>query len=308
MQGGFLERLKKGELMVADGPVHTILEQEQGRPLEGQLGQWIVDNQDKFQAVVKQTIEAGCDLAHAGTQGNGKYRLDVYKEELGISSEKEVLDKVYETTFEATRLTKEVTPEHCYVMGTIGISGRFLEPAGDMSFDEAYDSFKEQIIPMIDGGVDVIRIVENDTEQVVIAIKAAKDLCDLPVIGQNVFYPGKRGIRTLMGVEVKTATARLAEGGADVIGAVCGDVSPIGDALDTVKEMREACDKPLLMKPNPGMAELINNQIVWPVTPQEMAEQISDWIDAGASIVGGCCGASLDHLRLISAVVESKKK
>ncbi len=296
MQSSFLERLNDGELMVADGPVHTIVEQEKGRALEGHLGEWIFDNQDDFQAVVKATYAAGCDLGHAGTQGNGRYRLADY----GLE------DKIYEFTFKATQLTKEVTPENCYVMGTIGISGRFLEPAGDMTFDEAYDSFKEQIIPMIDGGVDVIRIVENDTEQVVIAIKAANDLCDLPVIGQNVFYPGKRGIRTLMGVEAKAATARLEEGGADVIGAVCGDISPMGDAIATVKEMRQACDKPLLIKPNPGMAELIDDQMVWPVTPEEMAKEVLGWIDAGASIAGGCCGASLEHLKLISAVVRSK--
>jgi len=295
VRGDFLERLESGEVLVAEGPIHTLLE-EKGRSLEGQLGEWIVDNPDDFQTVLKATYEAGCDLGHAGTQGNGRYRLADY----GLE------DKVYELTLKATQLAKKVTPKNCYLLGTVGISGRFLEPVGDMTVDEAYESFKEQIIPMLEGGVDVIRCVENDTEQVAIAIKAVRDLCDLPVRGDNVFYPGKTGIRTMMGVDVKTAAARLQESGADVIGATCGGF-PIEYAITTVKEMRQACSKPLMIKPDPGLAQLVDDKTVQPVTPEEMAREVSGWIAAGASIVGGCCGATLEHLRMISAVVKAEK-
>jgi len=111
-----------------------------------------------------------------------------------------------------------------------------------------------------------------------------------------------------MGLDVKTASARLAEAGADVVGAVCGDIArPIGNALTVVKEMRQGYDKPLLIKPDAGLAQLIEGKIVQPLTPEEMANEVPKWIAAGASLVGGCCGSSLEHIKAISTAVKALK-
>jgi len=298
MAKDLLVRLASGEVLITYGPIHTLLEQETGRNLDGHLSEWIVSHPHEFQTVLKAMYDAGCDIGAAGTQGCGRYRL----KEFGLE------DKLYELTLKQTQLAKEVTPEHCYLGGVIGISGVFLPPVGDMTRGELYQSYVEQIIPMLEGGVDLFLVVDNDTEEVAIQIKAVKDNCDLPVVGRHFFYSTKRGMRTLMGVDVKTASARLQEAGADIIGAVCGDITrPIGDALTVVKEMRQGCDKPLLIKPDAGLAQLIDGKIVQPITPQDMANEVPKWIAAGASLVGGCCGASLEHIKAITTVAKGKK-
>jgi 5-methyltetrahydrofolate--homocysteine methyltransferase len=109
----------------------------------------------------------------------------------------------------------------------------------------------------------------------------------------------------MMGLDVKTASARLAEAGADIVGAGCGGISPIGDALTVVKEMKQACDKLLSIKPDAGLAQLIDGKIVQPVTPEQMSKEIPGWIAAGASLVGGCCGTSLKHIEAIAAAVKA---
>jgi len=295
MVKGFLERLRNGEVLVIYGPIHTLLEQEVGRNLEGHLSEWIVNLPREFQKVTKAMYAAGSDIGATGTQGNGRYRLRAF----GLE------DRLYEWTLKQVQLTKEVTPENCYVLGHLGPTGVFLEPVGDATADDLYKSYVEQIIPMLEGGVDILYCSENDTEQLVIAIKAIRDHCDLPVWAQNLFYPTKKGFRTMMGVNVKTASARLAEAGADVVGAGCGGISPIGDALAVVKEMRG--DKPLSIKPDAGLAQLVDGKIVQPVFPEEMAAEVPKWIAAGASLVGGCCGTSLEHIKAISAAVKAVK-
>ena len=298
MAKDLLVRLANGEVLITYGPIHTLLEQETGRNLDGHLSEWIVSHPHEFQTVLKAMYDAGCDIGAAGTQGCGRYRL----KEFGLE------DKLYELTLRQTQLAKEVTPEHCYLGGVIGISGVFLPPVDDMTPDELYQSYVEQIIPMLEGGVDLFLVVDNDTEEVAIQIKAVKDNCDLPVVGRHFFYSTKRGMRTLMGVDVKTASARLQEAGADIIGAVCGDIDrPIGNTLTVVREMRQGCNKPLLVKPNAGLAQLIDGKIVQPLTPQDMANEVPKWIAAGASLVGGCCGASLEHIKAITEAAKGKK-
>jgi 5-methyltetrahydrofolate--homocysteine methyltransferase len=297
MAKDFLKRLANGEVLVSWGPIQTLLQQEKGRSLEGHLAEWIVNHPNDFQDVLKAMYAAGSDIGAAGVQGNNRYRLEAF----GLE------DRVYELTFKPLQLAREVTPENRYLVGQLGMTGRFLEPVGDMTVDELYKSYEEQIIPTLEAGVDLFGVNENDTDQLVVAIKAVKDYCDLPVIALSLFYPTKRGIRTLMGVDVKTAVARLQEAGADVICATCGGISPIGEALTVIEEMRQGCDQPLMIRPDAGLAQMIDGKIVQLVSPQEMANEVPKWIAAGAQIVGGCCGTSLEHIKAISAAVKAVK-
>lgn len=171
MARDFLERIRNGEVLVAYGPIHTLLEQEVGRNLEGHLAEWIVNHPKEFQSVTARYYAAGGDIGTPGTQGNARPRL----KDFGLE------DRLYELTLKQVQLAKEVTPENCYLVGHLGMTGRFLEPVDDMPIDELYQSYVEQIGPMLEGGVDMFMCAENDTEQLVVAIKAVKDYCDLPV-------------------------------------------------------------------------------------------------------------------------------
>jgi 5-methyltetrahydrofolate--homocysteine methyltransferase len=190
----------------------------------------------------------------------------------------------------------------------------FLEPLGNMTYQEVYEGYKEQITALLDGGIDVFLVVGNHIDEGVIAIKVAKDLCDLPIIAQNVFYAGKKGFRTMMGLDPEAASAKLQEAGADVIGGSCGLMTKSTNpsqwypaATKLVKEMRRGCSAPLSIQPDPGIPQLIDGKTVWPVSPLEMAKEVSNWIDAGARIVGGCCGTSLEHYRKIAMVIQERQ-
>ena len=266
------------------------------------LSGWIVDHPQDFQDLIKATCAAGSDFGTTATQGNGRYRL----RDFGLE------DRLYELTLKQAQLAREVTPKNCYLKGIISTSARILESAGgDMTIDEVYECYKEQIIPLLEGGVDVLELIENDTEQVVVGIRAARELCDLPVIALSFFYHYKPGIRTLMGVDVKTAAARYQEAGADIIGAACyGGIGFTSreDAVTIVKETRQGCDKPIIIMSDQGIAQEIGGKTVYPVTPEQTAKAVPDWIAAGASIVGGVGGTSLEHLKAISAAARGKKR
>jgi len=135
----------------------------------------------------------------------------------------------------------------------------------------------------------------------------------MPVIARNIFYAGKKGFRTMDGWDPKTASARLQEAGAEVIGTSCGlmtkslDTSewyPAATAL--LKEIRQGTDKPLMIQPDPGIPQIINGKTVWPASAEEMASEVLNWVNIGARIVGGCCGSSLEHGVKMAAVLREK--
>jgi len=118
----------------------------------------------------------------------------------------------------------------------------------------------------------------------------------------------------MMGHDPVTASAKLEEAGAEIIGFVCGlmtkslDTSEWYPAATTlIKEMRQGTDRYLSVAPDPGLAQLIHGKTVYPASPEEMASEVLNWVDAGARIVGGCCGTSLEHMRRISAVIKQRK-
>jgi len=224
-------------------------------------------------------------------------------------------DRIYEFNFKSAKLAREVTPSDRYVLGLVSTTNPdFLEPLGNMTYGEVYEGYKEQISALLAGGIDVFLFAGNHIEEGVIAIKVARDLSDLPIIYQNVFYATKKGYKTMTGVNPIEGSARVQEAGADVVGASCGLMTKSLDASEwypaattLVKEMRQGTDRPLSIQPDPGIPRIIDGKTVWPLSPEEMAREVPNWIDAGARIVGGCCGTSLEHYRRISAVIRERR-
>jgi len=186
-----------------------------------------------------------------------------------------------------------------------------LKPLGNLTYEEVYEGFKEQMIPLLEGGVDVFLIVGNQTDAGEIATKVAKDICDLPIIFQNVFYATKKGFRTMLGLTPEEASIRAEKAGADVIGGSCGLMTKSLDpsewypaATSLVKEMRRACSQYLSIQPDAGIAGLVGGKTIYPVSPEAMETEVTHWVDAGARIVGGCCGTNLEHYRKIARVLK----
>lgn len=306
MASDFLERLGSGIISLYM-PMQTFLVEEYGKPMEDHLSVWVLDHPDAYQDALKRSYEAGCDMGHTATQASSPFRSQPFGQE--------VVDKVYELNYKSAKLAREVTPEGRYVVGNISHSNPdFLEPLGDMTYDEVYEGYKVQILGLAEGGVDLFHISGNHIEEGMIAVKVAKDVTGLPVIVNNVFYPTKRGFRSMMGLDPKASAAKLRETGAEVVGANCGlmtkslDTSgwyPAATAL--IREMREGCDGYLCIQPDAGLAQLVDGKTVYPASPDELEKVLPEWIDAGAWVIGGCCGASLEHYRRISAVVREWK-
>jgi 5-methyltetrahydrofolate--homocysteine methyltransferase len=305
MLTNFLDRLQNtSDVLIHYFPLHSALA-DWGKDLGSHLSEWIITHPDQYQDALVKSFEAGCDFASTSTQAASPWRAEVF----GLRH------KVHENNYLSAKLAKEVMSEGRYLAGFVSTTNPdFLEPLGNMTRQEVYDGYKEQISALLEGGVDLIMIVGNHIEEGMIAIQVAKDLGDIPVIAQNVFYAGKKGFRTMMGLDPVAASARLQEAGADVIGASCGLMKkaedPVGyyqAVIPLVEEMRKGCDRFLSIQPDAGLAQLIDDKTIYPATPDEMASEAPNWIKAGARIVGGCCGTSLEHYRKLSKVVKKIK-
>lgn len=289
----FLQRLKT-EVLVAFGAVATELERD-GFNLSGFLGGWIVEHPEAFKRLLKAYIDVGCHLLGVtGSQGT-RFRLEKW----GLQ------DKVIEVNIKATKIAREVTPPGGFVVGSCMASGRILEPLGDTTSDQIYNGFREEVVGYAEGGADVIWIMTMfDIQEAVLAVKAAKDFTKLPVIASMSFDFTPKGGRTMMGVDPKTAVEKLLDAGADVIGHNCGGATP-EESTHIMREMGAITDKPLVVKPNAGVPESVDGRQVYPATPERYAKEVPNWIGAGARIVGGCCGAGLEHTAKIAKAVRT---
>ena len=186
------------------------------------------------------------------------------------------------------------------IAGSVGPTGRFITPIGNLGFDEAYDVFYEQICALSEAGVDYI-LIETviDIQEMRAALLAAKAATTKPVICQLSY--GADG-RTVTGTNPQTAAIILEAMGASVIGANCS----LGPAqlLPIAESIAKATSLPISIQANAGMPELINGQTVFPMSASQMAEWIPRLLSAGVSYIGGCCGTTPDHIKSIRSIVD----
>jgi 5-methyltetrahydrofolate--homocysteine methyltransferase len=191
------------------------------------------------------------------------------------------------------------------VAGSVGPSGEFLEPLGEVTNAEMLEAFVEQVTALAEGGADAI-LIETMTalEEATLAIKAVKEATDLPVIATMTYDKGPRGFFTMMGVQPERAVVELREAGADVTGANCGN--GIDNMVEIARLMRGATDGYLLVHSNAGIPAIRKGQIVYSETPEYMAERFKELADLGINILGGCCGTTPSHIFALSQIVRGE--
>jgi 5-methyltetrahydrofolate--homocysteine methyltransferase len=214
---------------------------------------------------------------------------------------------VVELNKSAAEISREAAGKNIYVLGSVGPSGKLLI-TGDITIDELFDGFKEQMVALESGGVNGILIETMfDLEEAICAIKAAKENIKCEVICTMTFE-GNEGIgfHTMMGTTPEVAADSLIEAGADIIGANCG--IGIENMVAITKQLR-LVDKmiPILIQANAGLPTIINDRTVFSETPEYISKWIRPLIDAGANIIGGCCGTTPEHIRMIAEVVKKSK-
>jgi 5-methyltetrahydrofolate--homocysteine methyltransferase len=290
-----LDRLNAGEVLICDGAMGTTLQSLGCGPGESPE-KWGLLHEASLRQIHRSYIEAGADMILTNTFGGNRVKL----EKLGLAAEVESLNRELAriAVAEANREERSI-----YVAGDVGPTGEFMEPIGLLKASDMIEIFSQQIRALVAGGVDVILIeTMSDLNEATAAVKAAQSSCDLPVFVSMTYNVDKNGFRTMMGVSPGQAVEKLLEAGVDGIGANCGDVlAAITPAL--VQQMKAAGARWTLVEPNAGLPQIVDGKTVFPQTPAQMAEHIPAILEAGANIIGGCCGTTPEHIRMIAQAV-----
>lgn len=251
--------------------------------------EWILENEDKLIALQRAFVEAGTNILYAPTFSGNRIKLEEY----GLADRAEEINK------RLVGLSKKAAGDNALVAGDMTMTGVALEPVGPMKLEELIDIYKEQAKYLLEAGVDLF-VVETmmslaETRAAVIAVK---EVCDLPVIASLTFQEDGR---TLYGTDPITAVVVLQSIGADVIGVNCSTGPK--EMLPVIRKMKEYADVPILAKPNAGLPVLQDGVTVYPMLPEEFASWGPEFVEAGVGLIGGCCGTTPDHIRMLAQKV-----
>ena len=291
--GDFLAQLQT-QVVIFDGAMGTMLQAEGLSP--GECAElWNVERPDLVQKIHQAYFEAGAQVVETNTFGANSIKLAAF----GLES------RTHELNCQGGRLAKEVAPPGGLVAGSVSPTGKFLWPVGDLSFPQLVEIYKEQIAALAEGGADLICIeTMSDIEETVAAIQAARAVCNLPVIGTMTFNLDAVGFRTIMGISPEIAAIRLKREGADVIGSNCGQ--GMEEMILLMKQMRSLTSLPLIAKPNAGLPQLSEGKVTYPQTPEEFSQRVPELLQTGVNAVGGCCGTTPEHIRLLAEKVREE--
>ncbi len=244
-------------------------------------------------AVAASYVEAGSDIILTNTFGGSRPKL----ERAGLG------ERLAEVNRRAVEISKEAAGDRALVFASVGPTGEFMEPLGPATEEEMRVVFAEQISALAQGGADGI-VIETMTDlgEATAAVAAARTACELPVAACLTFDKGARGYATMMGVTPSQAANELAAAGADLVGSNCGR-GP-ADLVEIARILRQNTDLPLWIKPNAGLPQLVNGETVYAQTPEEMAGYLPQLVAAGASVIGGCCGSTPEHIRRLAQARE----
>ncbi len=284
----FAQLIKQGPILL-DGATGTNL-QNAGMPVGVCPEQWILENPDVMIALQKAYVEAGTDILYAPTFTANRIKLEEY----GLG------DRLEEMNKELIALSKEAAQGKALVAADMTMTGQQLYPIGELMFEELVDVYKEQAAVLANAGADLF-VVETmmSLQESRAAVIAIREVCDLPIMVSLTYNPDGR---TLYGTDPATATVVLQSLGADAIGINCSTGPE--DMIAPVRKMAEYATIPILAKPNAGLPELENGVTVYKTGPDEFAACGKLLVEAGASIIGGCCGTTPAHIKALKDAVK----
>jgi 5-methyltetrahydrofolate--homocysteine methyltransferase len=280
------------EPILIDGAMGTQLA-EAGVEMGGQSS---IFHPKAVSAVHRKYLESGADIIITNTLTMNRVFIESHK--VGVD--------VREVNLAGARLAKNSVKSGQYVLGDISSSGKLLKPYGSLLKEEAEKAYQEQAVILAEGGVDGF-IIETmfDLQEALCALRACKKVSDLPVITSMTFDTIKNGGRTVMGNSARDCAQALTESGAFVVGANCGNIDPF-QMSEIVLRMKEVTALPIIVQPNAGRPRQINNKTVFDLKPSDFASGIKQCLQAGARLVGGCCGTSPEHIRAVADLLGKK--
>lgn len=291
MSENFRDVILRGERLVADGATGTNY-QMRGLARGEAPEQWLFQEPGKVKQLHRDFIDAGSNIILTNTFGGTAMRLA----HAGLQDDAAQVNRL------AVQLARDaIRGERVWVAGSIGPSGALLEPFGTLTREEAIEQFGAQAKALADGGVDLLVIeTQFDLGEATAAYEGARAATNLPII---ISFSFDMGTNTMMGLKAAQVAKKVEALGADLVGVNCG--RSLEENFINLQEMRAATTLPIWMKPNAGLPRMTDDDVaIYDVTPGMMGEAAERWLEAGAQVIGGCCGTSPDHLRAIAQAVE----
>jgi 5-methyltetrahydrofolate--homocysteine methyltransferase len=284
----FLTFLHQQDIIILDGAMGTQLA-ARGLSMGGQTN---LTDPDQVLDIHRQYARSGCHILTTNTLTMN--RVCIREHHLGID--------VRAVNLTGTELVKQAANNDQFVLGDLSSTGKLLEPYGNLTEPEAYDAFAEQAACLVEGGVDGL-IVETmfSLDEALCALRACREVTNLPVLVSMAFKTDKNGGRTIMGDSAVDCAKKLTEQGAQAVGANCGEIDPMR-MTEIVSILCHESQLPVLVKPNAGKPELAHNLTRFYLGPKKFAFIISECIKAGARLLGGCCGTTPEHISALSAL------
>ena len=280
----------ESRIVILDGATGSNL-QRAGMPTGVCPEQWILEHPQVLIDLQRAYVEAGTNIVYAPTFTASRIKLEEY----GLE------DRLEQMNRDLVALSKKaVADSGALVAGDLTMTGKQLAPIGDLPFETLIGVYKEQAAVLADAGVDLF-VVETmmSLQETRAALIAIREVCDLPIMASLTYESDGR---TLYGTDAKTAMVVLQSLGADAVGLNCS-TGP-AEMVSAVEQMREIANIPVLAKPNAGLPELEDGETVYRMTPEEFATAGATLVEAGASIVGGCCGTTPAHIKALADAVK----
>jgi 5-methyltetrahydrofolate--homocysteine methyltransferase len=277
--------------LVGNGP--TITDGAWGTELQARglgIGEfpdvWNLTHPDRVAEVARAYAAAGSQIILTNTFGANRIRLGAY----------ELSGRAAEINRAAVEISRQAVNGRACVFASIGPSGKLLVNE-EVTADELRRAFSDQASTLAAAGADAL-VVEtmSDLTEAQLAVAGARET-GLPVVACMVFDSGREKDRTMMAVTPEAAAEALTNAGADVIGANCGQ--GIAGFVSICRRLRAASDRPIWIKPNAGLPEVVNGRAVYGTTPEAFAAHVPALLEAGASFIGGCCGTNPDFIRAV---------
>jgi 5-methyltetrahydrofolate--homocysteine methyltransferase len=285
----FRDRLERGDVLIADGATGTTC-QHMGLPLGVAPEEWVLTAPERIIALHRGFAQAGSDIVLTCTFGGTGIRL----------ADGPFAGQASEINRRAAELARAGVGDGVLVAGSLGPTGQLCEPLGLLTHDEAADSYAEQAEALAEGGVDLLVLETMFCPiEASAAIAGVRRATDLPFV---LAFSFDRGTRTMMGTTTAEVVELAVGAGATAVGANCGTSLEAMSAI--VGELSAAAPElPLWVKPNAGLPRMTGDSAVYDVTPEQLGAAARRYVEAGARIVGGCCGSTPEHVRAITEAI-----
>ena len=284
-----LESLKN-KILILDGATGTEL-QKRGMPTGVCPEIWVSENKEVMQAITKSYSEAGSDIIYTCTFGANFYKLAQYGRN-DIENINSILAQIAKDAVSAPGAAGKKT----FVAGDIGPTGHFIEPFGEIGFEDAVEMYKRQVKGLLDGGCDLFGIeTQIDIQEARAALIAVRELTDAFTMVTMTYEPDGR---TLNGTSPEAALVTLQSLGADAVGCNCS-AGP-AEMLKIIERLKPISKIPLVAKPNAGLPKIVDGKTVFPMGPEEFSSFAEAFAKAGTNIMGGCCGTTPEHIKLLA--------